>query len=403
MRWFTCTPRNFPGDQGFFDRESGLLSRGFRALGVESMAVTLGPVRDGDLPQMLRASAEELASADWWRSHRLDGVVFYCWGDPEFQPISDAIVAAGIRLVSVSDTNGVFSPLSDWYGHLISAWHHQWQMPFLSKLTRTVLRIPYFYTVGILKHDLPRARMMSTGNYFAAATPGSAERHRRFVRRLAGKDAASKVRFLPVPVNFHFGFDPSQTKHDEVVAVARWDDFSQKRPSLLMEVFERSARRRVNTLFRIFGRTPDFMRDWHASLPPELRSRVVLEGIQPNSLVSEAYRRARVMFVSAAYEGCHNASAEAICSGCSIVGASSPFLCALEWHASHESGTLTRDASPASLTEALCSELEIWDRGGRDPEKISRSWCTELHPERAAAAILALFGLEAGTPEPVSV
>ena len=394
MRWFTCTPRNFPGDQSFFDRESGLLSRGFRALGVESMAVALGPAREGDLPQMLRASAEELASPEWWRSHRLDGVVFYCWGDPEFQPVSDAIVAAGIRLVSVSDTNGVFSPLADWYGHFISAWHHQWQMSFASKLVRTILRIPYFYTVGIVKHDLPRAKMIATGDYFAAATPGSAARHRRFVRRLKGKEAAGKVRFLPVPVNFHFGFDASESKKDEVVAVGRWDDWSQKRPGLLMDVFERAARCRKDTRFRIFGRTPDFMKDWHAALPQELRSRIILEGIRPNSVVSEAYRRARVMFVSAAYEGCHNASAEAICSGCTIVGASSPFLCALEWHASRGSGTLTRDASAGSLMAALCAELEIWDRGGRDPKMISKSWCLELHPDRAAAAILSLFDLK---------
>ena len=398
MRWFTCTPRNFPGDQGFFDRESGLLSRGFRAIGVDAMSVALGPAREGDLPQMIRASGADLASADWWRAHRLDGVVFYCWGEPEFQPISNAIVEAGIRLVSVSDTHGVCSPLADWYGHFISAWHHQWQDSFVRKLVRTVLRIPYFYTVGIVKYDLPRARMIATGDFFLGATPDSADRYRRLVRKLLGGDAASRVRFLPVPVNFHFGFDPGERKYDEVVAVGRWDDRSQKRPGLLMDVIERTAARRAGTRFRIFGKTPDSMTAWHAGLSEDLRSRIVLEGVQPNSSVSAAYRRARVMLVSAAYEGCHNASAEAVCSGCTIVGVDTPFLCALKWHASHKSGTLSRDASPASLTKSLCDELGVWDREGRDPVEISRSWCADLHPDRVASAILALYGLKSPVP-----
>jgi glycosyltransferase involved in cell wall biosynthesis len=403
MRWFTCTPRNFPGDQGFFDRESGLLSRGFQALGVESRAVVLGPAMEGDLPQMIRATAEELSSADWWRGHKLDGVVFYCWGEPEFQPIADAIVAAGIRLASVSDTHGVCSPLADAHGHFISAWHHQWQDPFLKKLVRTVLRVPYFYTAGIIRYDVPRARMIDTGDFFLGATPESAARYRRLVSILRGGEAAAKVRFLPVPVSFHFAYDPAGAKQDEVVAVGRWDDRSQKRPALLMEVFERTAARRKETRFRIFGRTPGFMTVWHAGLPEEIRSRIVLEGIQPHDVIAAAYQRARTMFVSAAYEGCHNASAEAVCSGCTVVGASSPFLSAIKWHASHDSGTLAEDASPAALAGALCAELEIWDRKERDPGQISRSWCSEMHPEKVAAAILALFGLKAPEPVPVSV
>lgn len=398
MRWYTCSPRNFPGGQDFFDRESGLLSRGFQSIGVESMAVTLGPAKEGDLPQMIRATMEEMCSPEWWRAHCLDGVVFYCWGEPEFKPIADAIVAAGIHLVSVSDTHGVCSPLADWRGHLVSAWHHQWQDSFTSKVGRTILRIPYFYTLGILRNDLPRARMIATGDFFLSATPDAAERHRRLVRTLLGEQPAAKVRFLPVPVNFHFGFDAADQKHDEVVAVGRWDS-PQKRPHLLMEVFRRTAAHRPSTLFRIFGRIPDEMAAWHSALPADLKNRIILEGQQPNSTVSAAYRRARVMFVSAAFEGCHNASAEAICSGCSIVGVDTPFLCALKWHASHDSGTLSQSASPLALTDALCSELETWDNGKRDPRRISESWCSDLHPDHVAREILGLYGLKTPAAE----
>lgn len=391
MRWFTCTPRNFPGNQSFFDRESGLLSRGFLKIGVESMAVTLGPAKEGDLPQMIRASHEELRNSKWWRAHRLDGVVFYCWGDPEFQLIADAILDAGIRLISVSDAHGVCSPLADWKGHLISAWHHQWYESQVKKIVRTTAKVLYSYTIGIIHKDLPKAKMIACGEYFLAATPDASKRYQRLVLTLLGKIASEKVRFLPIPVNFHFRFTKDDRKYDEVISVGRWES-TQKRKDLLMKVIEITATRRSETRFRIFGSIPEDMKAWQAGLPIHLRARVVLEGIQPNQVVAEAYRRARVMLVSAAYEGCHNSSAEAICSGCSIVGVDTPFLCALKWHASHDSGRLANSALPSELAQTLCTELEAWDRGERDPLKISDSWCSELHPDQVATSILKLCG-----------
>jgi glycosyltransferase involved in cell wall biosynthesis len=256
------------------------------------------------------------------------------------------------------------------------------------------VRLPYAYSLGILRRDLPTARVMATGDFFLGATPDATDRHRRLVAGLLGDEAAKKVRFMPIPVNFHFGFEPGETKHDEVIAVGRWES-TQKRAPLLMQVMERAAARRSGTRFRVFGKTPDEMYEWHAKLAPDLRSSIVLEGIVPNQVVAEASRRARAMLVSAVFEGCHNSSAEAICSGCCIVGVDSPFLCALKWHASHGSGTMAPDAHPESLTDALCSELEAWDRGERDPVEISRYWREQLQPDRVAAAILNLYGLKA--------
>ena len=393
MRWFTCTPRNFEGGPTFFARESGLLSCGFRSIGVESMAVMPGPAHDDDTDQLIRASVEQLQSPAWWQALKLDGVVFYNWGESEYQPISEAIMAAGIRLVSVSDTHGVSSPFADWRAYLISSWHHYWHEPAWKRVTREFLRLPYACSLGIVRRDRPRAKMMATCDYFLGATPEAAERHRRLVATFEGEEAAKKVLFMPIAVNFHFRFEPGDVKHDEVIAVARWDD-PQKRAPLLMHVLELAAARRPGTRFRIFGKIPPEMQQWHDKLPAGLRSSIIMEGRVPNPVVAEASRRARAMLVSAVFEGCHNASAEAICSGCSVVGVDSPLLCALTWHASHRSGTMSPDARPESLSDALCSELEAWDRGERDPVEMSRYWREQLHPDRVATAILGLYGLK---------
>lgn len=39
MLWYTCTPKDFGGGPDFFARDSGLLCRGFQALGMASRAV----------------------------------------------------------------------------------------------------------------------------------------------------------------------------------------------------------------------------------------------------------------------------------------------------------------------------------------------------------------------------
>ena len=104
------------------------------------------------------------------------------------------------------------------------------------------------------------------------------------------------------------------------------------------------------------------------------------------------------MLVSSAYEGCHISSAEAVCSGASVVGCRSAFLCAIAWHTSKHSGSLSDVATPEALTSTLLAELAAWDRGERDPLAISQQWVSELHPDRVASRILELFGKSASTP-----
>ena len=61
LRWMTCAPRDYPGDERFFSRDTGLLCLGLREAGVECQAVLCGDPRPGDHPALIRASHAELA------------------------------------------------------------------------------------------------------------------------------------------------------------------------------------------------------------------------------------------------------------------------------------------------------------------------------------------------------
>ena len=391
MRIFTGALYPYPdGSQTFFDREAGLLSRGFEALGIESGAITLEPATSSDLPAMTRASRQQLEDPRWWATMNLDGLILITWANYDYRPVVKAAMQAGIRVAQVTDTQGISSPVADWSAHLQAERAHYWFEPRWRQIVRTLAKLPITLTSRVIYRDLRDARTIAASDYFLAPTPRAAERYKTFTRRLQGAKAAERVLFVPFPVNFHFEYSPGIAKLEEVVAVGRWDSH-QKRTPLLMATISEALKSRPTIRFRIFGQRSPELDQWHQQLPEHLRGQVVIEGLVPNNRVVEAYQRARVILVSAAYEGCHNASAEAVCSGTSVVGCRSPFLGVLEWHASKNSGRLADKETPESLTRALLDELESWDRGDRDPEAISKAWTRELRADRVAARILDLF------------
>jgi len=207
---------------------------------------------------------------------------------------------------------------------------------------------------------------------------------------LLGAEAAQKVQFVPIPVNFHFTYLPQTEKLNEVIAVGRWDS-QQKRTPLLLSTIAATFNYRDDVTFRIFGSSTQTMHSWHQSLPQQWQRKIILEGRVSNTDLAEAYQRARVMLVSSAYEGCHNASAEAVCSGASVVACQSSDLDAIAWHASRYSGSLSPDASAHGLSQALLKELKHWDQGQREPSAISNAWTCDMHPDRVARKILNLF------------
>ena len=400
MRIFTGSPHAYSfGSQAFFDRETGLLSRGFEALGIESGSITGEPGTPGDLPAMTRASRQQMEDPDWWASWNLDGLVLITWANFPYRPVVQAAMKAGIPVAQLTDTQGIHSPVADWSAHLRAERAHYWYEPRWKQIARTLAKLPITFIARVLYRDLRDARTIAASDYFFAPTPRAAERYQNLTRRLQGSAAAEKVRFMPFPVNFQFEYSPVIPKLEEVVAVGRWDS-SQKRTPLLTATISEALKHRPSVRFRIFGLRSPELDQWHEQLPPHLRDQVIIEGVVPNTTVAEAYQSARVILVSAAYEGCHNASAEAVCSGVSVVGCRTPFLGVLEWHASRNSGRLADQETSASLSAALLDELEAWDNGERDPVAISKAWTQELRADRVAAKILDLFSKLPNGPRP---
>lgn len=387
---FTGTPMDFNGGQGYFDRESGLICRGLNYIGSESRSVCLGKRRESDHDYLIRASQEELNDPGWWQTLKMDYLVFYTWADPKFQSITRAAQAAGIKVAQFTDAEGVETPITHFKAHLTSEFSHYWYLPKYLQYFKLLRKLPYTLTARIIFRDQKIAKMITSSDLFFAATPQACERYKLLVKRLLGKSAESKVFHVPQPVNFHFKYDASVKKENLIISVGRWNS-TQKRTPLLLGTIKETLRQKPDLTFAIYGSHDETMTKWHRSLSKEEQKQVRIMGVVSNADLVAAYQKAKIMLVSSAYEGCHNASAEAVCTGTTIVGCDSPFLEVLKWHASYNSGTITQKASIQSLSEALITELGLWDSGHRDPQKISNNWCDIFHPDKVAKRIVTLF------------
>ncbi len=384
MRIFTCTPVPFGGGADFFSRDSGLLCRGFQAIGVESRAVMPGERKPEDEADLIRTDYRNLESAVWWRSQELDGVVLYAWGRPKFRKVAAAIQAAGIFLVLNLDSGGSVSPLTG-----LRQWLHGQRIysgtAGLCFIRKTALKFvkTLFFT------DPLRARHLKCGDVIASVSPAAADYFRRLCRVYGGKHLADRVQVIPHSVEARCNYSQRE-KRRQVVCVGRWSDRVQKRGWLLMEVLgELLAKDRRVTVVIAGERTPQ-LEQWHRELDNHCRERVELPGIIDREKLAELMEESQVFYSPSAFESFGIAAAEALCSGCSVVAGQAATMPAFGWFVSENSGQLAAKDDETGHAKTLVDELELWEIGERDPSKISQIWCERLHSDRVAAKIVEL-------------
>lgn len=384
MKWYTCTPVAFGGGPDFFARDSGLLSRGFQALGIESRAIMPGERKPEDLEELIRTDYGNLESTAWWQSLELDGVVLYAWGRPRFRKVAEAIHRAGIDLVLSQDSSGLVSPLAgfcDWRGE---------QRALTGGGVRQLGQILKGLSYGLLVTDPLRACHLAAGDVIAGVSPIAVDRYRKLCR-FYGRGMAEKVHLLPHAVENHFCFSGVQ-KFRQIVCVGRWDDEVQKRASLLLQVVEQVTEADREVRFVIAGNATSEMRQRSKSLPQQVRERIDFRGKVSRRELAELLDQSQIFYSPSAYESFGIAAAEALCCGCSVVAVRSVSMASFEWFVEGGDGRLADNDVPNGHARALGDELSAWASVARDPRVISERWSDRLHAPRVAERVMALFG-----------
>ncbi len=361
------------------------MCRGFQAIGCDSHAVMPGPPQADDEADLIRTNYTNLESTDWWKSHKLDGVVLYAWGSPKYRKVAAAIREAGIFLVLNQDNGGLISPLAGFSGWLeeqrimAGSWTY-----FLKSLVRGL-------TIGLLVIDPLRAIHLKQGNVIACVSPAAADHYRKLCKIYGGDKLANRVTYLPHPVEPGFRFEPtSDPKSRQVVCVGRWQDPVQKRPRLMQAVLQELVECDSEVQVEVIGTTTQELQAWHNTLSPEMQDRVKLRGMVTREQLAKILRDSKVFYSPSAYESFGIAAGEALCCGCSVVAGRSLSMASFEWFVSKHSGRLAVPDNARGHLQSLRDELACWDQGQRSPTTISHEWGKILHAGKVATRVLAL-------------
>lgn len=387
--WITCTPVSFSGDESHFSRDTGLLCRGFQRAGCMSKVVMPGPAREDDQSDVIRTDFANLEDAEWWRTLKADGVVLYAWGLPRYTAIARAIKTAGCTLVLNLDTAGLMTPFVEtknfWRGVLDSSIQRR------GPAGGRVLAVCRMLKASLpLLMDLPRLRHLQFADIIGAVSPIALDRIRRYAFLYGFKATASRIRLIVHPVSPDIQYGGVQ-KQKQLIAIGRWTRADWvKNPTLLIESLGMALERHQDYEAVIIGAYDDSVTAMLDRMPPATSSRIHISGRVPLNEIIDYLRRTRISICTSRSESFHIASAEALCAGSSIVGYRSPFLPALEYFASENSGSLGASATPDSIASAISSEIRAWEAGERDPVAISTVWGERLHADKVAARILSL-------------
>ena len=391
-RWWTCTPRDFTGGESFFSRDTGLLCLGFRQLGMDSKAVLLGGPREDDKPWVVRATIQQLRSARWWASQKIEGVVLYAWARPEYTPVAEAIREAGVRLILSQDSGGLVSPVCG-----VPEWiQDRWRWASRSGLWGPlvfILQIVRGLTWGLATQDLRRLDHLSVADRVAAVSPVALARYQRFFRWFGREDLVGRWGWLPHAVSSGGRCRQGVPRKKKIIlSVGRWEDEAQKQPDLLVEVIEKVLESDEDARFIIFGRPTSTMIRWSDALDAQMRDRVEFRGAVDHQSIVAAMEEAKILLVPSSCESFHIAAGEALCCGMSVVAARSPSLPSFSWFVSDGDGTLAPKLCGRALAGALRAEIAAWEEDAREPDAIALRWGQRLHESSVAARVVAGFG-----------
>lgn len=381
----TCTPVDFPSDPHFWGRDTGLLCRSMRDLGVDCSCIMPGSPAGMDEGGALRASMDSLRSSEWWKSHGLDVVVLYAWGDPRYQDIARAIREAGILLVQNLDSAGIESPYADirnWWVSLTDMIQGPQPLSSKARLVARMVRdlFPFIY-------ESRRLTMLEESDVLAVVSPAAGVSISDYAGALGRKHLASRIRVIPHAVPEIMRYD-GRSKSKTVICVGRWnkEDWHQKNPQRTLDVARRFCDAHPDWSFEIIGRGADRLSAHFpcASEPSNLRFTPHLE----RDVLRERYLDSHLIFCASRFESYHIASAEAVCCGCRVVVPDHPLLSSTAWFTTHDSGTVAKSHDAEELLAALNREVACFAPHSTTCASRASHWASLLTGSAVAKTVL---------------
>jgi glycosyltransferase involved in cell wall biosynthesis len=385
VRWLTAIPLPYAENGGFWDRDAGLACLALRELGVDAKFVALGTPQESEHPPLIVATFDQMCDANWWRSRQVEVVFIYSWGAPRYEAIARAIHEAGIKLIVHLDSDGCLSPRVSLREHLIHSYidFREVHSPGFAAIKTLAKSLLFWAWPGA--YDLRMQEHVGHADLITTTSPVACARLAKLFLRFHRPDLAARLRQISSPVLADCHYSTARPKQRQIVAVGRWQTYVKDTPRLvavLKAVLSAAAGYRAV----IVGAGEEVVRRLLAKHAPEIESRVSVLGYVPHAKMVPIYQESEMILVSSRSESFHLASAEALCSGASVVGPAC--IASMHWFVSADSGCLAPRRTTDGLAAALLEEIQNWRNGKRDPQAISAEWRQRVTAPAVASALL---------------
>ncbi len=372
----------------FWHRDLGLLTQAFRELSHEACLVVHPTLESASKIKnqkskikndpVIWASPSDVCNPSWWQSQKPDLIILGLWTRPKYDLIRRAALSATPRVIERADSDGMRTASCglriyanrryDFFRDRTLAWPQPASILISCLYSATsVLACPWM--------EKRIARTLRLIPHLAVETPGAAESWRALACRL---QAATRVHHIPHPVQTElFRYHESGLKQKKVISVGRWQAYQKNLPFLL------------STLRVFLERHPD----WSAMVvgsglkgaSPQPRIDFIQNLASPE--LAEQMKLSKIFLFASRYESFLLSGAEALIAGCSVVGPET--LVATQQLVEIQGCAPTSFRNPLERLEA---ERQAWEKGNRDPSKISKRARAEFSSHAVAQRFISLAG-----------
>lgn len=381
---FTAIPLPYDAeDPRFWYSDAGAMALAFESMGVHSRFVCHGRQGADEKLPLILCTPQEMADSAWWRRQNPDAVLITSWGAPRYEPIVRAIKQSGARLIVRLDTDGMKSPRISFLSFLKGTYNMErdqrgrMALPYSLAKTLALRFVPGAFDRGTCRH-------LEHADLILAESDIAHQRMTAYCNSVKRPDLAARLRVLPHPAQVDRGWDISTPKVPRIMAAGRWLTH-QKDGSLLLRTIAKVLEHREDAHAWIAGSGTEELELHCRHLPPVVRRRLTFAGVQEHSRLVDTFRSSQVLLFSSRYEGFPFSACEALCTGCTVVGPDN--LAFMHHVVSRGGGTAASGRTTASLSEAVCKELDLWATGRRNARAISSTWMDTVS-DKAEGAIL---------------
>ena len=333
---------------------------------------------------LVQRSLKEFYEEEFWLKNDSDVIVAYPLQGAYYSPLIKKMKAGGKKVLLKFDSDGRISyplqrhsfrvPLNERFtvGNLVSeVWWHL--APTSSKRSRHT------------KVAAETIKQIEQSDSAIIESPDALANLNYFLTAWGRKDLIKKTHFIPNPVTPEFVEGESGKKENIAVSYGRWDDYKQKNTRVMVETAVAFLKERLDYKFIIFGNGTELVKKLLEVAPGNVKDRIEILGFVEREKIKAHLSDAKIFFVPSKWESFSIASAEALCTGCTIVGTPLESLHFLSMQGF--SGTTAPTFEREAILAALLQDAMKWDRRNYVPEKISAFWRAKLERKIVAKTI----------------